>query len=138
MLKTILNNWLIPAILLIVTLLAAYFFGAGWAGVMVAALFCLTLTGAILVILQEQRKLYRENRISRAKLIRNALFQIMGILLAMALASLLGRWIADVATQQISNGLIKFIAGMMIGLLAGMGVGFLVKQMWGRLANSTG
>jgi hypothetical protein len=134
MLKTILNNWLIPAILLIVTLLAAYFFGDGWAGVIVAALFCVTLAGAILVILQEQRKLYRENRISRAKLIRNALFQIAGILLAMALASLLGRWLAEAATQQISNGLIKFIAGMILGLLAGMGVGFLVKQMWGRLA----
>ena len=54
----------------------------------------------------------------------------------MGLASLLGRWAAEAATQQIANGLIKFIAGMMIGLLAGMGVGFLVKQMWGRLADS--
>ena len=134
MLRTILNNWLIPAILLIVTLLAAYFFGAGWAGVMVTVLFCVTLTGAIFIILQEQGKQYRESRISRSQLVRNALFQIAGILLAMALASLLGRWVADAATQQISNGLIKFIAGMVIGLLAGMGVGFLVKQMWGRLA----
>ena len=138
MLKTILNNWLIPASLLTVTLLTAYFFGAGWAGVMAAVLFCVTLTGAILVILQEQRKLYRENRISRAKLLRNTLFQIAGILLAMALASLLGRWIVEAATQQMSNGLIKFITGMVIGLLAGMGVGFLVKQMWGRLTNALG
>lgn len=136
MLRTILNNWLIPAILLIVTLLAAYFFGAGWAGVMVATLFCVTLAGAIFVILQEQRKLYLEKRISQSQLVRNALFQVAGILLAMALASLLGRWVADAATQQISNGLIKFIAGMVIGLLAGMGVGFLVKQMWGRLSGS--
>ena len=136
MLKTILNNWLIPAVLLIGTLLAAYFFGAGRAGVMVAVLFCVTLTGAILVILQEQRKLYRERRISRTQLARNALFQIAGILLAMALASLLGRWLADAAMQQISNGFIKFIAGVITGLLAGMGVGFLVKQLWGRLASS--
>ena len=136
MLKTILNNWLIPAVILIVTLLAAYFFGAGWAGVMVAALFCLTLTGAIFVILREQRKLYREKRISRIQLVRNVLFQVAGVLLAMALASVLGRWIVDAATQQISNGLIKFITGMVVGLLAGMGVGFLVKQMWGRLADS--
>ena len=73
-------------------------------------------------------KRYQENRISLTQLVRNVLFQVAGIWLAMALA-----WLADVATQQIANGLIKFIAAMMIGLLAGMGVCFLVKQMWGRL-----
>ena len=136
MLKTILINWLIPAIVLIVTLFAAYFFGAGSAGVIVAVLFCLTLAGAFFAILQEQRKQYQENRISRSQLVRNVLFQIAEILLAAALASVLGRWIAEFATQQISNGLIKFIAGMTIGLLAGMGVGFLVKRTWGRLVKA--
>ena len=136
MFKTILSNWLIPALILIALLFTAYFFGAGWAGVMVAVLFCATLAWAIFAILQEQRKQYRENRISRSQLVRNALFQIGGITLAMALASLLGRWAAEALTQQIANGLIKFIAGMVIGLLAGMGVGFLVKQMWGRLAKA--
>ena len=136
MLKTILTNWLIPAIILVTALFAAYFFGAGWAGVIVAALFCLTLVWAIFAVLREQRKQYRESRISRTQMIRSVLFQIVGILLAVALASLLGRWVAEFATQQMSNGLIKFIAGMITSLLAGMGVGFLVKQTWSRLAKS--
>ena len=134
MLKTILSNWIIPASILIVILFAAYFFGAGWAGLIVVILFCLTLSCAVFTILQEQGTRYRENRISRSQLLRNVLFQVGGILLAMTLASLLGRWIADAATQPISNGLIRFIAGMIVGLLAGMGVGYLVKQMWGLLA----
>ena len=136
MLKTVLSNWIIPAIILIVLLFAMYFFGAGWAGLLVVLLFCLSLAWTVFTILQEQGKLYRGKRISRSQVVRNALFQIAGVLLAMALASVLGRWLAEAATQQISNGLIRFIAGMVVGLLAGMGVGYLVKQMWGRLSDS--
>ena len=134
MLKTILSNWLIPAILLIVVLFAAYFFGAGRAGVIVVTIFCFTLAMAIFSVLQEQTKSYREKRIGRTKLALNVLAEILVILLAMTLAALLGRYIAEIATEQIGNGLAKFIAGMVIGLLAGMGVGFLVKRTWGRLA----
>ncbi len=134
MLKTILSNWLIPAMVLIIVLFAAYFFGAGWAGVIVVTMFCFALAMAIFSVLQEQTKSYREKRIGRTKLILNVLGEILVILLAMSLAALLGRYIAEIATEQISNGLAKFIAGIVIGLLAGMGVGFLVKRTWGRLA----
>ena len=134
MLKTILSNWLIPAMVLIIVLFAAYFFGAGWAGVIVITMFCFTLAMAIFSVLQEQTKSYREKRIGRTKLALNVLAEILVILLAMSLAALLGRYIAEIATEQISNGLAKFIAGMVIGLLAGMGVGFLVRRTWVRLA----
>ena len=134
MLKTILSNWLIPAMVLIIVLFAAYFFGAGWAGVIVVTMFCFTLAMAIFSVLQEQTKSYREKRIGRTKLALNVLAEILVILLALSLAALLGRYIAEIATAQISNGLAKFIAGMVIGLLAGMGVGFLVRRTWVRLA----
>jgi len=39
------------------------------------------------------------------------------------------RYIAEIATQQITNDLTKLIAGILIGLLAGMGVGLLVKRI---------
>lgn len=134
MIKNILGNWLIPASVLALTLLAAFFFGAGWAGMIVAALFCITLTMAIGAILREQKKSYREKRITKTKLVLNVISEIMLILLAMTSAALLGRWISDMATQQIGNPLIRFVAGMVLSLLAGMGVGFLVKQAWGNLA----
>ena len=133
MIKNILSNWLIPASVLVLTLLAAFFFGGGWAGVIVACLFCITLGMAISAIVAEQKKAYREKRITRTRMILNVLSEITLILLAMTSAALLGRWIAEIATQQIGNQLIRFIAGMVISLLAGMGVGFLVKQTWGRL-----
>ena len=134
MLKTILSNWLIPAIVLIIVLVAAYFFGAGWAGVIVVTIFGFTLAMAIFSVLQEQTKSYREKRIGRTKLALNVLGEILVILLAMTLAALLGSYIAEIATEPISNGLAKFIVGMVTGLLAGMGVGFLVKRTWSRLA----
>ena len=136
MLKTILSNWLMPALVLIVLLFAAYFFGAGPAGVIVGILFCLTLAMAIFSILQKQKKLYREKRISRTRLALNLLAEIMMILVGMILAGWLGRYFAEIATAHISNDLTKLIAGMVIGLLAGMGVGFLVKRTWGRLAEA--
>ena len=134
MLKTILSNWLIPAIVLMVVLFAAYFFGDGPAGAVVGILFCLTLAMAIFSILQKQKKLYREERISRTRLALNLLAEVMIILVGMILAGLLGRYFAEIATAQISHDLTKLIAGMVIGLLGGMSVGFLVKQMWSRLA----
>ena len=134
MIRNIVGNWLVPTSVLALTLLAAFFIGRGWAGVIVARLFCMTLGLAISAIVAEQKKAYREKHITRTKLVLNVLSEITLILLAMLSAALLGRWIADIATQQIGNQLIRFIAGMVMGLLAGMGVGFLVKQAWGRLA----
>jgi hypothetical protein len=134
MLKTILGNWLIPAIALMLALLAALFFGSGWAGVIVVTIFCFALAMAIFSVLQKQKSSYREKRISRTKLVLNVLYEILVILLAMTLAALLGRYISEVVTAPISHGLTKFIMGMVISLLAGMGVGFLVKRTWGRLA----
>ena len=136
MLKTILSNWLIPAIVLTFVLLAVSFFAPGWGGVVVGAVFFLILSMAIFSAVRNQAKLYREKRISRTKMIQTILYEITGILLAVILAALLGRYIVEIATEQIGDGLAKLIVGMVIGLLAGMGVGFLVKQTWGRLAGS--
>ena len=136
MLKTILSNWLIPAIMLTFVLVAVSFLAPGWAGVIAGAVFVLILSMAIFSAVRNQAKLYREKRISRNKMIRSVIYEITGILLGIILAALLGRYLAEIATEQISNSLTKFIVGMVIGLLAGMGAGFLMKQTWGRLAGS--
>jgi hypothetical protein len=64
--------------------------------------------------------------------VRNVLIEKAGLLSAMVLAGFLGRFIAQVATQQISNDLIKLAAGIATGLLVGIGVGVLMQRISGR------
>ena len=136
MLKTILSNWLIPAVVLTVVLLGVSFFAPGPAGVIAGAVFVLILSMAIFSVVRNQAKLYREKRISRNRMIWSVLYEITGILLAIILAFLVGRYIVEVVTEPINNSLAKLIAGMVISLIAGMGVGFLVKRIWDWKPNS--
>ena len=98
----------------------------------------LTLLTASLAIVAKHRELYRQGKITRNGFIRNAAFEIIGILLAMSLAGLLGRPLAVLATRGIGDNLVRMIAGLVIGLLAGIGIGFLVRQTWGRLVRMKG
>lgn len=93
----------------------------------------LSFSIASLAVIEKQREAYRQGRITRGVLIRNALLEITGTGLVMVLAGLLGRTAAQAAAQQIGNGLIRVIAGIVIGLLVGMSVGTLAKITWGRL-----
>jgi len=93
-----------------------------------------SLAIAIYFIFEKHREAYRQGNITRAIFVRNILFEIFGILLAMTLAGLLGGYIAQIATDQITNDLTKLIAGVVIGLLAGIGVGFIVSRIWGKLS----
>ena len=119
--------------ILLITLL----FAPGWAGAITSIALIISFAIAIFFVVQKQMKLYREKPTSRIKLARNVLFESLGILLAMVLAGLLGRTIAQIGTAQISNDLTKLMAGIVIALLAGMGVGFLVKRTWGRLIKTS-
>ena len=85
---------------------------------------------AISSIFKKHRGAYLQGKITRALIVRNTLLEIFGILLEMTLAGLLGRYIAQIATQQISNELTKLLAGIVIGLLVGVGIGLLVKRVW--------
>lgn len=118
-------------------LLIALLLVPGWAGAITSIALFISFAIAIFFVLQKQMKLYREKPTSRIKLARNILLESMGVLLAMVLAGLLGRTIAQIGTAQISNDLTKLIAGIVIALLAGMGVGFLVKRTWERLVKTS-
>ena len=124
-------------ILLIALLLAMIFLAPGWAGAIVSVALIISFVIAILPVVQKQMKLYRKNPVSRVRLGLGILFEIMGILLAMVLAGLLGRYFAQLGIAQISNDLIKMAAGIVIGLLAGMGIGILVTQTWGKLVKTS-
>ncbi len=119
------------ALLLVVLFFARQFPAAGLILGMTFFLFSLII--ASLAVIGKHREAYRQGQITRAIFIRNIFVEILGVLIAMALAVLLGRYIAQIATEHINNALTKFIAGILIGLLVGIGVSILVKHAWGRI-----
>ena len=92
-----------------------------------------TLVTASFGIVGKHREMYRQGKLTRVLFIRNAVLEILGVLLAMSLAGGLGRTLAALATEGIGDHLVRMIAGLVVGLLAGLGIGFLVRQTWGRL-----
>ena len=90
-----------------------------------------SLTIAIVFIFRKHKEAFLQGKVSHGVFVRNTFLEIFGILLAMTLAGLLGRYIAQIATQQISNELTKLLAGVLLGLLAGVGIGLLLKRVWG-------
>lgn len=95
-------------------------------------LLLVSLGAAILFIIKKQREAYLEVKITRTIFVRNISLEILGVLLAMIFAGLLGRTIAQVVTAQITIELARIVVGIMIGLLAGIAIGILVKKTWGR------
>ncbi len=88
---------------------------------------------ALFAILKKHSAAYRLGRIRQSTLFRRIFLDVFGILLAVALAALLGRYVAGLVARPISNDLWRLIATILIGLLVGMGVGILVSQLRGRL-----
>jgi len=87
-------------------------------------------------VLEKHREACRQGKITRRVFIRNVLLESTGILLAMLLAGVVGRYMAGIATRQIEDGLIRVIAGILVGILVGMGVGTFARKTWGRVAKA--
>ena len=120
-------------LLLVTLLILAWLFPS--AGLILGIIFLLfSFFIASSAVLEKHREAHRQGKITRGIFIRNILLEGTGILLAMLLAGLLGRYMAEIATRQINNDLIRVIAGIMVGLLVGMGVGTFARKTWGRLA----
>ena len=126
----------ILSIALLLALIAIFFLVPAWAGTALSIALITSSAIAIFSAVQKQIQLFREKPTGRFRLVLNVLLEIMGILLAMVLAGLLGRYIAQLGTAQISSHLTKMVAGIMISLLAGMGMGILVTRTWGKLVKT--
>jgi hypothetical protein len=96
------------------------------------ALIVVSLAIAFFFVFRKHRMAYLEGKLTRAAFVRNTCLDVFGILLAVALAGLLGRYVAGVVAMPIRNDLIRLLAGVIIGLLVGAGVGTLVFRLWGR------
>jgi len=94
----------------------------------------LSLVIANLAVFEKHKEAYRQGNIGRSTFIRNSVLEIIGVLLAMLVAGLLGRTMATLATPQINDDLIRVVVGIVVGLLVGMGVGTVARKTWGRMA----
>ena len=94
----------------------------------------LSLVIASLAVFEKHQEAFRRGQITRGVFIRDGALEMLGILFAMLLAGLLGRYVAEIATRPIDNSLIRTIAGILVGLLVGMGTGAVARKTWGRLA----
>jgi hypothetical protein len=79
-------------------------------------------------VVEKHRQDYFQGKISRGVCVRNILFDVTGILLALLLAGVLGRYIAELAARQISHEFTKLIVGVIVGLLIGIAIGIFVQQ----------
>src|SRR3990170_970855 len=96
-------------------------------------LLLFSVARAFASVIAKHREAHLRGRITSVIFVRNVLIETAGLLLAMVLAGLLGRFIAQIATQHISNDLIKLAAGIATGLLVGIGVGVLMQRLSGRV-----
>jgi hypothetical protein len=123
----------ITSLLLIAVLIVVSLLSPSVGGILgtIILLFGLVLTGFTLI--RKHRASYLQGQISRVVYIRNAIFEIIGVLMAMFLAAWIGNQIALLATRQIDNALTRFSAIILIGLTIGVIVGTLVKKTWNSL-----
>ena len=97
------------------------------------------LFGVIVIsysICKTDRESYLQGKISRATFFRNSIIEIIGILLALILAALIGKYLAVLGTRQIDHEIARLITGLVIGLLAGAVIGALVKGISNRMVRN--
>jgi len=98
-------------------------------GIVLGVIFLIFgLVTSIYMAVKKHREDYLHGKVSLSVAIRNIALEITAILLAMILAALLGRTLAEIGTRHIDNALLQFIAGVGIGLSVGMIVGLLIKR----------
>lgn len=95
------------------------------------ALIVISLSLALFSVFKKHHTAYLQGKLTRAVFLHNTFLDMFGILLAVVLAGLLGRYLAEMVTQPIGNDTAKVIIGIIIGLLVGIGAGLLVNRTWG-------
>jgi hypothetical protein len=127
--------FIVLSVLIIFTLLiTSQVSTAGIALSWIFLLFCLVATSYSIV--KKHKKLYQLAKIPLSISIRNICLEIAAILLAMALAGVIGRYLSELASVAINNTLDEFITEIGIGLLAGWAIGLVIKNASGRLMKS--
>ncbi len=126
----------IPFLLILVLLLSIWLLPSATSALGIG-LIVLSLSLAFFTIFKKHRTAYLQGKLTRVAFLRNTFLDMFGILLAVILAGLLGRYLVGVATRPVHNDTARLIAGILIGLLVGIGVGLFVNRAWGRLIKTS-
>ena len=118
---------LIPVSLILVLMLSAWLLPSAMP-VLGIAIIVISLSIAFFSVFRKHRMAYRQGSLTRAAFLRNTFLDIFGILLAVVLAGLLGRYIIGMVARPISNNTARLIAAIIVGLLVGLGVGLFVNR----------
>ena len=127
---------LIPFLLILVLILSVWLLPSATPALGIA-LIVTSLAIAVFSIFMKHRTAYLQGRLTRTAFMRSTFLDVFGILLAMALAVLLGSYIAGMVTRPISNDSTRLMAGITVGLLVGLGVGIFVSWTWGRFIKTS-
>lgn len=127
---------LVPFLLILVLILSVFLFPIATPTLGIG-LIVISLSIALFSIFRKHRTAYQQGRLTRATFVRNTFLDVFGILLAMALAVLLGSYLAGLVTRPISSDSTRLLAGIIVALPVGLGVGFFVNWTWGRLAKTS-
>jgi len=129
--------WVILPVLFALVLWITRWFWPAALGTVTILIVLLSLTVAISRIIAYQVQSQREGRLDRAGMFRNIALELIGMLLAVTLAVLLGRTLIGLATRSIEDDLTRLILALVVGLLVGLGVGILVSRTWGRFVKNS-
>ena len=120
------------SIILILVLFAGSFFVPIWANAIALAVVLLSLIIALYYVVSKHIRINQGKPTNKIRMTRNILLELTGILIAMLLAGLAGRYGAEALTHQIGDKWMKLTVGILIGLLTGLGVGIVFRRAWGR------
>ena len=122
----------ITSFLLVLLLFAVAWFYPSTGLMLGTILLVLTLGMACIGVIKKHRASYIQGKITYLIFMRNVAMEITGILLATACAAYFGNYIALIATQSISDTLLRFAAGVFVGLLIGIAIGAVIRKFWNR------
>ena len=115
--------------LLLLTLLILLWLFPAFRLVLWITFLILTFAITSFIVVEKHKQAYKQASISHQTFIRRAVLEMLGILLVMLFAGLLGSYLAGMATTPLHNQLARFIGGIVIGLLVGIGVGFSIRRL---------
>lgn len=91
---------------------------------------------ALVSVILKHRAARLLGRITFLIFLRNVLLEIIFVMSVMLLAGILGRYSAQLTTQQIGHDFLRFVAGMFTALLVGIGVGVAMHLILGRFTKA--
>jgi heme/copper-type cytochrome/quinol oxidase subunit 4 len=132
MLANSLRYWISYLLISMFVLFAVSFYMPDSANAMAGIMVVLGLSIVTYFVVQKHVHLHRQEQAPKTKTVKNILFELTGILLAMLVAGVLGKIAVETVTREIGDEMIKLIVGILIGMLTGLGVGLFVRWACGR------